>query len=234
MFMRKRVALVGLNLLAMGAALYFYQSGILTPEKLFALLAQYPIVAPLIYVAGLATTMILMVPLAMPLNLGAGMLWGIWYGGFLTLLGAGVAVTVSFQLVRHGGGQFAGNFLKSKKAGWIMEAVDDIGWQLVFLARVNPVLPTGLINYLFGLTNVGFWRYFTASMAGLVLPCLLISAIGAFLDGMVITDDLKANLLNGGLVLLLFTLLYALRTIARFKAQKQDNKVTAVSANSPE
>ena len=59
-----------------------------------------------------------------------------------------------------------------------LAAIDAEGWRLVALIRVSTLFPGGLINYLFGLTGIGFAPYTLATAAGLLPPVTIFVGLG--------------------------------------------------------
>ncbi|HET9481516.1 MAG TPA: VTT domain-containing protein, partial [Candidatus Polarisedimenticolia bacterium] len=57
-------------------------------------------------------------------------------------------------------------------------AVRREGGKIVLLMRLSPVFPFNLLNYMFGLTGVGFWRYLLASWAGMLPATFLYVQLG--------------------------------------------------------
>jgi len=58
-------------------------------------------------------------------------------------------------------------------------AIGELGPKLVFLLRLNPLIPFNLSNYLYGLTAVKFWPYVLASWIGMLPGTLLYVYLGA-------------------------------------------------------
>jgi uncharacterized membrane protein YdjX (TVP38/TMEM64 family) len=62
----------------------------------------------------------------------------------------------------------------------IFSAIDAESWRLAALVRLVSPLPGGAINYLFGITRIGLWRYTGATFVGLLLPVSAFVALGTF------------------------------------------------------
>lgn len=113
------------------------------------------------------------------LTLGAGAIYGLWFGFALvsvaSTLGAGAAFLVGRYVAR--------DWVSSKIEGndkfrAIDEAVAGEGWKIVFLTRLSPVIPFNLLNYGYGATKVSFRHYFFASWIGMMPGTLLYTYIG--------------------------------------------------------
>jgi uncharacterized membrane protein YdjX (TVP38/TMEM64 family) len=101
------------------------------------------------------------------LAIGSGLLFGLWWGFALTLLGSVLGAAVSFGLGRLLGRRWLlGRILENPRFAAIDGAIERHGWKIVFLTQVHPLFPTSLLNYLYGVTRMRFW------------VCLLWVAIG--------------------------------------------------------
>lgn len=92
------------------------------------------------------------------LSLGGGFFFGLWWGTILVLvgnlLGAAAAFWVGQKLGRH--------FVREKilcddRWAALDSAISRRGPRIIFFSQLNPLFPTSLFNYLYGLTKVGFW-----------------------------------------------------------------------------
>jgi len=108
-----------------------------------------------------------------PFNLAAGFLFGIWIGSATSVAGCIGGATLSFFVGRSLAREWAQNLIKQhEKAKLINLAMEQNGWVFIFMIRLSPILPFGICNYIFGVSNVKFWIYWTATFAGL-LPCTI-------------------------------------------------------------
>ena len=161
----------------------------------------------------LSTTLLL--PLGLGLNLGAGIVWGALLGGMWTTLGSLLAAVAGFLLARHFGHRHLKDYLESPQARSFMDLVRRHDWEFIFLVRLNPVVPFGLQNYLFGVTGIPLPRYTMLSLFSCAIPSFLYAAIGASINNLVLTGELKNLLMIGGLTLLAGTIAYLTRLYLR-------------------
>ena len=47
-------------------------------------------------------------------------------------------------------------------------AIEEEGWKIVVLLRLNPLIPFNLQNYFFGATKIGFLPYLAATFFGIM------------------------------------------------------------------
>lgn len=58
-------------------------------------------------------------------------------------------------------------------------AVDEQGFKIVFLARLSPLLPFGVLNYAFGASKISFGRYALATWTGMLPGTLMYCYLGS-------------------------------------------------------
>ena len=123
--------------------------------------------APLLFVGLYAVGTVLFVPGSV-MTIAAGVLFGLWGIPVVSAgstLGAALAFLVSRYLAR---GKVERWVAANEKFRAIDKAVGEEGGRLIGLLRLSPVIPFNLSNYLYGLTNVGFWPYVLASWLGML------------------------------------------------------------------
>jgi len=113
------------------------------------------------------------------LTLAAGFAFGVW--GFpLVIVSATLAATLAFLLGRH--------VLRDRVSGWINQdkklyslnkVVSVEGWRVVGLLRLSPLIPFGMQNYLFSITEIRLGPYMLASAIGMMPGTALYVYIGA-------------------------------------------------------
>lgn len=123
---------------------------------------------PVVYAGIYALFVVLLVP-TLPMNLGAGVLWGPWMGTVVSILGAGTGAVIAFLLARTLGREVAEGLRASALGAWLDRAIARFGWKAVAFTRLNPVFPFGPVNYYFGLTPVRL-REFAWTTVGFTLP----------------------------------------------------------------
>ena len=113
------------------------------------------------------------------LTLGAGAVFGLWRGTLVVSAGATLGAAAAFLIARY--------LARERVALWAQEnpgfaaldrAVGREGGRIVFLVRLSPIFPYNLVNYLFGLTRVGFLPYLLASWLGMLPGTILYVYLG--------------------------------------------------------
>lgn len=177
-------------------ALYLRRGGLFNTESIIASLENYPIAAPLIFTVIYALMIVFLVP-TLPMNIGAGLLWGTFLGGIITLLSATTGASIAFLLSRYlAHDYFEKRFKNGRTWNWLQNEIKNQNWKAVAFTRANPAFPFGLLSYFFGLTKISFRSYFW-STTGFIFPGVFVfSAVGASLGGLVLDRETSAILNN--------------------------------------
>lgn len=115
------------------------------------------------------------------LVIASGFFFGTLQGFFLVWVGHLLSVTVAFVGMRWVGRNWVKRRLNSK--GWWngfeqISGHQTVGWKLVFLSQLNPLAPTSLLNYLYGVTNLPLRACLIGVALGQAPGLLLYSYLG--------------------------------------------------------
>jgi uncharacterized membrane protein YdjX (TVP38/TMEM64 family) len=135
--------------------------------------------APLVFIPLYVVACVLFIPGSI-LTLSAGFLFGVVRGSMYVSVAATLGATLAFLIGRY----FARQWVAARLANYpkfkaVDEAVAREGWKIVALTRLSPVFPFNLLNYAFGLTNVGVRDYVVASWAGTLPGTILYVYLGS-------------------------------------------------------
>lgn len=157
---------------------------------------------------------------ASALTLTAGLAYGVW--GFpLVIFSATLAAAVAFLLGRYVARDRVTRFInRDPRLISLNKAISDEGWRVVGLMRLSPVIPYGLQNYMFSITQIGFVPYVLATMVGIMPASALYVYIGSLGQAVGRFGGLQWVLLVAGL---LATLLVAWFVGKRAKAALQEH-----------
>jgi uncharacterized membrane protein YdjX (TVP38/TMEM64 family) len=93
------------------------------------------------------------------LSLGGGFFFGLWWGTALVLLGNLHGAAVAFWVGQRLGRRFVREkILCDDRWAALDRAIARRGPRIIFFSQLNPLFPTSLFNYLYGITKVGFWQ----------------------------------------------------------------------------
>jgi len=214
-------SLTGISLLGLfailGFAVYFYHSHFVLSDLMTLLTAlntshAYQALAwfCLIYIFSCLVS----IPLGLPLNMFAGLLWGTLLGGLLINVLATLAATLSFFIARMLGHHFLEPYFKRyPRLARAKQIINRYDWQFIFMARINPIVPFSLSNYLFGLIpDLSFKRYIITTIIANLLPCFTFAALGSLFQTFTLPMiHLQDLLLKIGLVFLFLSVLWLLK-----------------------
>jgi uncharacterized membrane protein YdjX (TVP38/TMEM64 family) len=129
----------------------------------------------LVYVAAA----LLFVP-GIVLTLGAGFVFGLFWGVVIVSASSTAAAALAFLIARHvARGRVERLAKKNEKFEAIERAIEKSGWKVVALLRLSPLVPFSVSNYLYGLTPVAFAPYVLASWIAMLPATILFVYLGA-------------------------------------------------------
>ncbi len=153
--------------------------------------------APVVFVVAYAILTVLLFPGIIP-AVAAGAVFGVVAGTVLSLVGATIGAIGAFLLARRLGRKdverVAGRRMR-RLDGWIGRR----GFMAVLYARLVPVAPFNVLNYVCGVTSVGTRDYVLATSIGMIPGTFLHVALGSTLSDPTSPEFLAAV---GGLIVL--------------------------------
>ena len=113
------------------------------------------------------------------LSMLSGFVYGTWFGSLIVFLGAFLGAHLTFYLGRT----FLKDWAQKKvstfsKIQSIEKAVSREGSKVVFLTRLSPLFPFGLLNFAYGLSDVKVLD-FTLGILGIVPGTILYCSLGS-------------------------------------------------------
>lgn len=219
----KRVVLAVLIISFVLCAWHLYQTGILTPATVARYREVHPTAAVVLFVLIYAASVVSLLP-SMPLNLAAGLFWGGWLGGVYATVGTTLGGWISFGIARWLIGQPLTTKINKDWAVRVQREFERNGWKFVAFARVNPIVPTGPLNYLLGLTSLSHKAFLMTTFFFLLPPATAVAFIGDAFQTLVFRQalgvDLVRNILVGSAAV---TLLVGLKFVLTILNRKQEN-----------
>lgn len=140
-----------------------------------------PLKAFLAFIFLYAISVIAALP-TLPINMLAGFLWGGFFGGIYSTIGVTFGSWLAFCVARYLIGKPFANQLYGKLPQKVMNEFEMHGWKYVAFARINPAIPTSVLNYLLGLTKISHLSFLVITFFFLLPPAVAISYIGASLE----------------------------------------------------
>lgn len=156
------------------------RQGVFAPESILRMLQYHPFLAPVFFL-GLFILMSLLLLPTLPLNLLSGLLWGPYWGTFLSVTGATIGAACAFLFSRYLARDYCMRKFQNPAWSWIQNEIERRGWKAVAFVRVNSAFPSGPLSYYFGLTPVPFYTFTWSTALFLTPPAFLVSSIGHWL-----------------------------------------------------
>jgi len=126
------------------------------------------VVAALLFVPGIVLT------------LGAGYLFGFFWGTVIVSAASTTAAALAFLIARYFARESVERLARGNRTfGAIDRAIGKNGWKVVALLRLSPLVPFSLSNYLYGLTSVRLAPYLLASWIAMLPATFLYVSLGA-------------------------------------------------------
>jgi len=152
-------------------------------------------ITPILFIISYVIMSMLFLP-TLPLNILAGVLWGALLGGIYSLVALSISTTITFFLTRYLAHEYIQRYFTHKYWKWIMNNVNESGWKIVAFTRVNPIFPTSLLNYFYGLTSIKYSHYILASVIFLLPLVLAFSYLGSSIGNAVVNDEVNNIIYN--------------------------------------
>lgn len=185
---RKRFLFACLLAVLTLAGFMLKQAGYLAPGTMFGFLHSHPLLAPLIFLVVYIVMTVLLLP-TLPLNVGAGALWGPWWGGIYTVIGASLGAALAFLISRYLAADFAKRHFQHPTWVWLLNEIKQRNWKIVAFTRINPIFPTAPLNYFYGLTTVPFWSYFVSTIVFIAPMAILFAYLGDSVGGFLLRGE---------------------------------------------
>jgi uncharacterized membrane protein YdjX (TVP38/TMEM64 family) len=179
-----RQALILLALLAVGVAVSYALDFVvsrfvdLEAEAVKDWVAGFGALAPLVYVALLAATIIFSPLPSVPVDIAGGLAFGWALATVYTVIGGMIGATVNFYMARWLGRHFVERKIGRQAMTQIDTLAERTGFKFVFAARLLPLFNFDWVSYAAGLTLISFRTYAIASVLGMLAPVIGITYVG--------------------------------------------------------
>lgn len=134
------------------------------------------ILAPIIFILFYTIGPIFFFPVT-PLSITSGLLFGPLWGSIFSLTGGAIGSCISFLISRY----LLKEWIDKKtpaRIALVQEKLNKQGWKFIVLARITPILPFNVQNYIFGVTNISFRTFAWASTLGFIPGAFLYTCLG--------------------------------------------------------
>lgn len=123
----------------------------------------------IIYVFVTALSNLVFIPTTLA-TLAAGYMFGLWFGFLFAYAGCCLGAVIAFVLGRTLFRSWVSSLARQyPKVALMDQAIGKkaVGWKIVLLLRLSPMLPYNVLNYVLSVTRVQFMDYFLASTIGM-------------------------------------------------------------------
>lgn len=184
-------------------AWYLRGQGLLDPRAVMALVDAQPALAIPAFLLVFTLSCVSMIPgLLLPLNLAAGLFWGPIPGTAIILFGDGIALGLCFVIARSLLGKPLARRFDNRYITFLQQGMAESGLRFMAFVRINPIFPTGMLNYLFALTAMRFPTCLWSSLVMLAAPTLTFAIIGHTV-GDFLVDGVAGGLIRNALLVFL-------------------------------
>ncbi|MGL4534127.1 MAG: TVP38/TMEM64 family protein, partial [Fusobacteriaceae bacterium] len=154
----------------------------------------------------------------LPITLVGGIVFGPILGVVYTVIGASLGLAFSFLIARYVARKPIENkFGNTDNFKRINEGVKNEGWFILATTRLLPVFPFGIQNYVYGLTDISFLKYWLLSTT-FILPG---TSVFVILAGAVASGDKKTAIKYSVIAsLILFALTIITKIISKNSKKK--------------
>ena len=180
----KRIFVLGLFLSGLAAFAYFDLGAYLSYAALAEneaflrnTVAAHHLPAAVAYVGIYILVVALSLPGAIWLTLSGGLLFGVWLGGALAVLGAGTGAAVMFLMAKY----VIGDTLRSRFGARLTRfeaAFNRDAWSYLLFLRLLPIFPFFLVNLGAALIGVRFSVFALTTYIGIIPGALVYASIG--------------------------------------------------------
>jgi uncharacterized membrane protein YdjX (TVP38/TMEM64 family)/Fe-S oxidoreductase len=174
---------------------YLRKKGYISTEGILNFIKQYKVAAPLLFILIYAIGPSLFIP-SLPLTLGAGFLWGPFWGVIFAITGATTGSSVAFLISRYLMADTIKKRFGYEKWTWLKEKVEKHGWKAVAFARLLPVLPFPILNFMFGVTPIPFFHYLWATFVFMLPACIAYVAFGSSMGELLLKGNIKGLIIG--------------------------------------
>jgi uncharacterized membrane protein YdjX (TVP38/TMEM64 family)/Fe-S oxidoreductase len=222
-FNPKKILVGLLVILLIVLTTYLRGKGYISTDAVLNFIQQYKVAAPLLFILFYSIAPSLFIP-SLPLTLGAGFLWGPFWGVIFSIIGATSGASVAFLISRYLMADTIKRRFGYDKWKWLREKVERHGWKAVAFARLLPVLPFPVLNYMFGVTPIPFVHYLWASFVFMLPACIAYVAFGSSMGELILKGNLKGLLIGIIIASIAMLLPFALKPLVKKVSSPKDDR----------
>lgn len=154
--------------------------------------------APILYIGAMTGAIVFSPIPSLPLDIAAGLTFGLFRGTVYTLIGAEIGALIAFSISRRIGRPRLAARLSPDTMRQIDAMTDRMGVRAIIVMRLLPLFNFDWVSYAAGLTSISLTRFAMATLVGMTPPVIAITAVGSTFT----THPTVSIAIFGGLLLL--------------------------------
>lgn len=111
--------------------------------------------------------------------LATGMIWGIYVGGLMGIIGSMAAGLLCFYISKKGGRPLAEKFVGEKAINIADEFIKKHGIKAIIITRFIPFIPFDVISYTSGLVDIDIKKYSLGTLIGSIFRAFFYAFLGS-------------------------------------------------------
>lgn len=185
---KKKLIYLLLLIMIIAIVFLFNNYWAIRPERIFTFVQNNKIIAPFLFIVFFAIMNITLLP-TLPMNLGAGLLWGPFWGTLISVIGATCGASCSFIIARYLAHDYCKGKFQNPKLLRLLNVIGGNGWKVIAFVRLDPIFASGPLNYLFGITPIRFGTFIWSTAFFLIPPASIIASVGYFIGWSVLSEE---------------------------------------------
>ena len=157
---------------------YFELHKMINRDQIVAFIDSLGAFGPLIFIILYSVISITIFPASL-LSISSGIIWGEYLGSFYTIIAASISSALCFFIARWMGRDFIKKKIEGKRLDKLDNYLEKNGFLYVFIFRIVPIFPWGLVNYASGVSSVKFKDFFFATFLGIIPFSFTYNLIGS-------------------------------------------------------
>ncbi len=113
--------------------------------------------------------------------LAGGIIYGLWGGFVIGMIGSLLSASLCYFIAANGGGPVVEKFLGKEKIEIVDVYLQKYGPEFVFFMRAVPFIGFDPISYVSGLVKIDFKKYFLANVVGCITRCVFWAWLGTII-----------------------------------------------------
>ena len=192
------LATFGIGIVSFYLAVRTYFPLLFDPEKLRAVVQDFGLIAPLVYVIAHAVQVVLMAIPGYAMAVVGGILFGPFFGTVYTMIGVTVGSAIAFLIARSYGRPIVERMIREDALDRFDTFTEKAGLPGLFLFVLVPVLPEDVISFVAGLSEFRLSVFVVIMFFGR-LPAAAVAVLAG--DGIAARQFLEAGIWASSLVL---------------------------------